>query len=472
MSKFARKFALLAIAVAVVVVMAHGAVPAKAQKTVVNWFVGLGTGTNEQQIEAQNKVVTDFNASQDKIELKISIAASNQAAPAALGTLIAAGNAPDIVGPVGFAGANQFAGQWMDLTSLVESTKYDLKQFPESLVNLYKEGDALVGIPFAVFPGLIYYNIDLFDEAGLEYPPAKFGEKYMLDGKEVDWDWTTLATIAKKLTVDANGNDASSADFDPTKTEQFGFAHQWGTIRSEFSTFGGANVVGEDGKVKFPDFWREQAKWLWNGVWVDHSIPTTAYDGSALLNSGNAFASGKVGMARTMLWYTCCLADLKSKWDLAVMPSYKGTVYAPTDADTFRIHKDSKNPDAAFTVLQYLIGDAALPLLTTYGGYAAKPDIQEALLKTFSEKYPSVKNWDIVSPSLEYAVAPGHEAFYPNFNKGQNRFQDFRTLLYGETGKDMDVDAELDKLEADIQKIIEEEPAPMPTEVATMEATP
>ena len=47
--------------------------------------------------------------------------------------------------------------------------------------------------------------------------------------------------------------------------------------------------------------------------------------------------------------------DMKAKWDLAVMPSYKGQVYAPTDADTFRIHKDTKNPDAAFTVLSYLL---------------------------------------------------------------------------------------------------------------------
>jgi len=471
MSQFVRKFVILAVVVAIAT-LAMGAAPAKAQKTVVTWFVGLGTGTNEQQIEAQNKVVSDFNASQDKIELKINIAPNNQAAPAALGTLIASGNAPDIVGPVGFSGANLFAGQWLDLSSLVEKTKYDLSVFPESLVNLYKEGDALVGIPFAVFPGLIYYNIELFDEAGLEYPPAKFGEKYMLDGKEVDWDYTTVAEIGKRLTVDANGNDATSPDFDPTKVEQFGFVHQWDTIRSDFSTFGGATVVNAEGKVEIPENWREAAKWLHAGVWTDQFIPNAAYQGSALLNSGNPFASGKVAMARTMLWYTCCLADLKSKWDIAVQPSYKGENYFPTDADTFRIHKDTKNPDAAFEVLSYLLGDAALPLLTTYGGYAARPDIQDELIKAFSDKYPSVKNWAIVPESLQYAAAPGHESYFPNFNKGQNRFADFATLLYGDTGKDIDVDAELDKLEADLQGIIEAEPDPMPTEAPpTAEAT-
>jgi len=476
MSMFVRKIVLLTVVLVMAVGLVHAG-PAKAAKTVVTWFVGLGTGADASQIDVQNKVVENFNKSHDDIELKIIIAASNQVAPPALGTLIASGNAPDIVGPVGFSGANQFTGQWLDLTKLVASNKYDLKQFPDSLVNLYKEGDALVGIPFAVFPGLIYVNKDLFDEAGLEYPPAKFDDpktgvsKYMLDGKEVTWDWDTVAKIAQKLTVDANGKDATDKDFDPSKVEQFGFVHQWDTIRSDFETFGGAPVVDDKGKVVIPEAWRAEAKWIQNGIHNEHFIPNTSYLNSDLLKP-HAFASGKVAMARVMLWYTCCLADMKANWDLAVMPSYNGQVYAPTDADTFRIHKDTKNPDAAFTVLSYLLGDAALDLLTAYGAYPARPDLQEAAIKAKAEKYPSVKNWDLVAPSLDYTAAPGHESNYPNFSKGQLRFADFATLLYGDTGKDIDVDKELDKLQADLQGIIEEEPAPMPTEAPpTMEAT-
>ena len=255
--------------------------PAAAQdKIVVTWFVGLGTGTDALQIDSQNKVVADFNASQDKIELKINIAASNQVAPDALSTLIAAGTAPDLVGPQGFTGSNAFAGQWLDLQPLVDATKYDMGQFPPNLVNLYQEKDgALLGIPFAVFPGLLYYNVDLFDEAGLAYPPAKFGDKYMLDGKEVDWTYDTVATIAKTLTVDANGNDANSAEFDPDKIVQFGFFHQWGGTRSNMSTFGGSPIADPTtGKFTIPDNWRAEAQWEWNGLWKDHFIPNATYE--------------------------------------------------------------------------------------------------------------------------------------------------------------------------------------------------
>jgi len=426
------------------------------EKTRVLWFVGLGTGTNEQQIEAQNKVVEDFNNSQDAIELEINIAPSNQVAPDTLATLIAAGDSPDIIGPVGFDGSNRYAGNWVDLQPLVDASGYDLSSLPSNLVDSYREGDQLLGIPFAVFPGVLYYNADLFDEAGLNYPPTEAGVAYVMpDGTEVPWDYNTVTEIGKILTVDANGNDATSADFDPSAIEQFGFIHQWDTIRSDFHTFGAAPIVNEEGQVVIPDNWRAEAQWLWDSVWTSHIMPTDSYTSSELLNA-NAFNSGRVAMARSMLWYTCCLNDLEANWDLAVQPAYEGTIYAPIDMDTFRMYKDTKNPEAAFTVLSYLLGDAALDLLTAYGAYPARPDLQEAAIAQKAEQYPSVQNWSVVPLSIEFAPAPHHESYYNNYARGQQRLTDFIVLLRSDGGGDVDVNAELDKLQADLQALVDE----------------
>jgi len=436
-----------------------GALPTAAQDRVqITWFVGLGTGTNEQQIEVQNRIVEEFNASQDKIELVINIAGSNQTAPDVLSTLIASGEAPDIVGPVGFSGSNLYAGQWLDLAPLVESTGYNLAQFPENLVEAYRslDGEQLLGLPFAVFPGVLYYNVGLFDEAGLNYPPTQPGEPYIMpDGTEVPWDYNTVVEIGKILTVDSNGYDATMPEFDPTKIIQFGFIHQWDTMRSDFHTFGANYVVDEEGKVHIWDNWRAEAHWLWDAVWTHHIVPTSSYEQSEILGPGNAFNSGNMAMARSMLWYTCCLGGAPA-WDLAVQPAYEGTIYAPIDMDTFRIHKDTQHPEEAFTVLTYLLGDAALDLLTIYGGYPARNDLQDAAIQAKAEAYPSVQNWDVVVTSMGLAPNPHHEEWYPNFNKGQNRFEDFRVLIYSEGGATMDVDAELDRLEADLQAIVDE----------------
>jgi len=125
-----RKSILLALVLAMLAVSLASSPVKAADKVKISWFVGVGTGTDPQQQEAQKKVVADFNAKQDKIQLEISIAANNQAAYDAPATMIASGNAPDIVGPVGFSGANSFPGQWLDLTEQIKAANYDLKQFP------------------------------------------------------------------------------------------------------------------------------------------------------------------------------------------------------------------------------------------------------------------------------------------------------------------------------------------------------
>ena len=81
---------------------------------------------------------------------------------------------------------------------------------------------------------MIYYNVEMFDRAGLAYPPTRPGEKYHLDGKKVDWDWNTAAEIAKRLTLDGNGNNAKSSKFDPNNVVQHGYATFWTMVRLGF----------------------------------------------------------------------------------------------------------------------------------------------------------------------------------------------------------------------------------------------
>ncbi len=106
-----------------------------------------------------------------------------------------------------------FYGQYLDLTPLIEKSGFDTEGLDPALIDMYQtESGAQVGLPFLVFPAVTYYQKEMFDEAGLNYPPAKYGDKYVMpDGSEVDWNWQTVEEIAKILTVDANGNDATCA---------------------------------------------------------------------------------------------------------------------------------------------------------------------------------------------------------------------------------------------------------------------
>jgi multiple sugar transport system substrate-binding protein len=424
----------------------------------IRWFIGLGTGSGESQIAAQEAVIASFNESQDRIEL-VAEFVPNTSARDTLATQIASGAGPDIIGPVGWGGSNAFAGQYLDLSPFIDLVGYDLSQFNEALVSMYQgEEGAQVGLPFAVFPAAVFYQTEMFDEAGLNYPPQNYGEGYMMpDGTEVAWNWDTLTEVARILTVDANGNDASMSEFDKSQIVQYGFVFQWQTHPNYIGSYlgGAGSLVAEDGSTaQVPAGWVEGWKWWHEGMWGDRPfIPSGPVTQSPEFGSGNAFSSGKVAIAVVPSWYTCCIADAGQSWDLAAMPTdANGVVNSRIDADTFRILKDTKHPEEAFEVLDYLIGDASLSLLAVYGGMPARTADFDQWLSDKQEQFPWVTNWGAISNGLSYPDVPSAEAFVPNWNQVWDRVNTLDSLMVNEA--DLDMDAEAAKIESDVQSIL------------------
>ena len=160
---------------------------------VIRWYCCLGTGDAPEQVEVELKVTEDFNASHEGIHLQFE-GFIYQGARDALSTQLASGNGPDIVGPVGIGGAEAFHGQWLDLQPLIDKTSFDMSQFPQSTVDLYNAGgEGQLGIPYAVYPSVLFYKADMFKEAGLAEPPHTWNSDYtMPDGSKKPWDYDTV----------------------------------------------------------------------------------------------------------------------------------------------------------------------------------------------------------------------------------------------------------------------------------------
>src|SRR5512144_1218695 len=99
---------------------------------VIRWFVGLGAGGQPQQIATQTQFVADYNNSQKDVYISLEMY-DNKVAANILKTQVAAGNAPDIIGPVGVEGLNLFIDQLANLQPLIDSTGYDMSKYPPAL---------------------------------------------------------------------------------------------------------------------------------------------------------------------------------------------------------------------------------------------------------------------------------------------------------------------------------------------------
>jgi multiple sugar transport system substrate-binding protein len=127
---------------------------------------------------------------------------------------LAAGTAPDVWNQDASTLARLVdAGYVLDMNecvSLVPELNLD-RFFPSVLaIHQREEGGPIYGLPNDFTPMVIYYNVAAFENAGVEPPQA-------------GWTWEDLRSIAQQVTLDANGNNATSPDFDPENVVQYGF---------------------------------------------------------------------------------------------------------------------------------------------------------------------------------------------------------------------------------------------------------
>jgi len=404
------------------------------EKVTLSWFIGLGAGGDPDQMEATEEVVGEFNASQELIELVPEFVEYGQALDL-LKIRIASGDAPDIVGPFSMARGHEFADHWLDIDDYPAA----------ALESSWVDYDVLFGLPVTVYPSFIYYNRELFDEAGVEYPPHEYGAPYA-DGDE--WTVEKLEEISMLLTLDADGNNATSADFDPENIVQFGFVPQWLALRGEAALFGAGSLVDAAGDATMPDHWREALRWYYDGMWDKRFIPNGPY----LDDLGfNGFNSGKVAMAYTHLWYTCCVEEVP-EWDIAALPSYDGETTAELHVDMIGVLEDTEYPEEAVEVVQYLVANEDL-IDTWGGGMPAFESMWGDYFEGLDQEFPQGVDWQVVIDSLEYPDLYYEEGL-PNMSAANDRLWDFKSMY--ENTPDLALEAAIDELLADLQAIFEE----------------
>jgi maltose-binding protein MalE len=96
-----------------VLTTAEGCAP---NSTQVVWFIGLGAGSQPDDVKKEKAWADKYNASQTEACVILNVVYNTgQNSYDALRAQIAAGNAPDIVGVTGKAGRASFQGAWADI---------------------------------------------------------------------------------------------------------------------------------------------------------------------------------------------------------------------------------------------------------------------------------------------------------------------------------------------------------------------
>ncbi|WP_315036754.1 ABC transporter substrate-binding protein [uncultured Enterococcus sp.] len=252
-------------------------------KTTLDFWSFWGSGARQEVIE---EIIDDFNASQDKIEVKYSYQPWGDIWTKSLSS-ITAGNPPDvIVQDINSVAQRAEAQQATNLSEYIEEGFSD-EFYPQLWDTVEYEGDAYA-VPFNTDTQVIFYNKTLFKEAGISE-------------EQLPQTWEELETVARKL--DVKNDD----DF-----ERIGFYPLWnlGADVWALNADDGVSWFDKDENVKIDtDNKVEALEWILD--WQEYYGQDTINRLEAEFGSGVAdpFISGLVAMRAQNINYYSSLAE-------------------------------------------------------------------------------------------------------------------------------------------------------------------
>lgn len=423
------------------------------EKVKVDIFVGLGTGTDPDQIAAQEALAEKFNAEHENIEIEFVIV-PNEESNERLVAMISGGEPPGLVGPGGVDVAASYFDLWEDVTPFIEAENFDTSDYYGAAVDLYQYPEKTVGLPLGMFPSFLFYNKDLFDAAGADYPTTDYAD--------TSWNFDALRDLAMELTLDANGNNAKSPDFDPGDIVQYGFDDSWIDLRGFLTFFdppGKGRPVSDDYKTSLvnSDEYKYGMEWLNNAIWADHFMADSAAQEGYYAVAGDPLGSELTAMFYSHTWFMPeGLVELPFEYDFAPAPfNQKGTRVARIHADTFYIPRDFEHKDASWEVLKWLTSEENIvDVCLVYGCLPARQSVQDEYTEKMMERYGD-HNYDVIYNAIDYLDNPHHESWIPDVDR-------FNDVLGSEifdrvyTEQIEDVDALMEEANASTQAILDD----------------
>ena len=315
-------------------------------------------------------------------------------------TRIAGGAAPDIITTevnyfVTFASKRVLE----DLTGFVEKDPdFRLSDFFPQIIDRFTAQGKFYAVPRDVAPfASVFYNKELFDQAGIPYPTD-------------DWTWDDLLRTARALTK----KDASG------RITQYGF---YGWAWKNF-VYGNGGALVDD--IKNPTQTRITDPKTIAGLQFYADLPNlyeVAPTPLALSNLGmgvdTLFASGRLAMFLSGIWETPLLRNYKFRWDVAMFPKNSEGIRAfGTGGSGYAILRSSKHKKEAWEVIKALTGEEGQARLAERG--LAQPARIAVAQGEYWARHPAPPaHKEMLNEAVKYIV---FDPFHPRWREIEDKY--------------------------------------------------
>jgi multiple sugar transport system substrate-binding protein len=309
--------------------------------------ITFATWGGTEELDIYNELIAEFEA-------ETGIAVNINHIPAAgdyeqtLATLIAAGNAPDVffinnISLPGFAAQ----GAFLPLGPYLE--EIDLEDFFEAHLSAFEYDGELVAIPRDISNMVLFYNADMFREAGLDLPTD-------------DWTWEEFLEAARALTQDTTG------DGNPDRFG-FGFNAFWLFWQPWVWSAGGTFFAEDHSRFTLNEGAGLEGLEFFTALRCEENVAPTAAQ-AADRAAHSMFADGDVAMIVDGRWRVAPLNAsevVDFEWDVVQFPHGPAGSIVDANGSGWGISSTSANPDAAWAFIQHVASPEAMTRFTEAG---------------------------------------------------------------------------------------------------------
>jgi len=330
-------------------------------------------------VEQLDQMIQLFEAAHPNIKVKVETAPFDEYFTK-LQTLIAGGTAPDVF-ELNYENFVTYAdkGVLLDLSPMMKAdTTLNPEVYSERANSAFSYNGMQLGLPATFSTVMLYYNKDLFDQAGVEYPTA-------------DWTWSDAVEAGKKLNDPANGvwSLYSGVQF-------WEFYKKAAQNNCRFFNDDKTEVL-----INSPEC-VEALQTMVDMVKTDKVVPSAADMGGQ--SDGDMFMAGKLAMDVTGIWMFSAYKDAPFQWDVTVEPGManKATHFFANGVSAFAA---TKHAQEAYEWIKFFTSDPEMANIRIASGWELPALKDPTLFEDYLSQTPP-DNRQAVIDSLEFAVVP------------------------------------------------------------------
>jgi multiple sugar transport system substrate-binding protein len=301
---------------------------------------------------AYQAVVDRFNALQSEIQVEMSGVPRIADFMTRLTTDFAAGAPPDLF-MLNYRRMTQFynrgAIELLDPYLQAGSTLDPADFYPEALDAFRNASGEVICMPQNVSSQVVYFNQDLFDQAGLPYPQA-------------GWTWEEFRQTALALTLPDENDDGYP--------DQYGLGLEPVLIRAAaFIWQNGGELVDDPANptrltLNEPAA-REAIQFVLDLAQKDGVVPN--YSAEAVASHPDRFLAGNIAMYVDSRVFTPTMRETVTfRWDVAPLPRGK-QVANVLHSDAYCMASASTVKDAAWTFIEFALGEEGQAIAAKLG---------------------------------------------------------------------------------------------------------